>query len=108
VDERLTRRAQPLLVLGHASVVRDPREGALRAIHLLGRFSKAGRVGNLFLRRRHRLYESRPALRKPSSRPWVTAAAALGSGMDSWAWDQAVVVVAMLTNVGERPFHELR
>jgi hypothetical protein len=62
VDERLTRRAQPLVVLGHASVVRDPREGALRAIHLLGSFSKAGRVGNLFLRRRHRLYESpRPA-----------------------------------------------
>jgi hypothetical protein len=35
---------------------------ALRAIHLLGSFSKAGRVGNLLLRRRHRLYESpRPA-----------------------------------------------
>src|SRR5215208_4615353 len=29
MDERLTRRAQPFVVLRHASVVRDPREGAL-------------------------------------------------------------------------------
>jgi hypothetical protein len=42
---------------------------ALRAIHLLGSFSKAGRVGNSFLRRRHRLYESpHPAeKREPTS-----------------------------------------
>jgi hypothetical protein len=42
---------------------------AFRAIHLLGSFSKAGRVGNSFLRRRHRLYESpHPAeKREPTS-----------------------------------------